>query len=293
MPARWSAPPAACSRVIFHDLFGACRVRLPLLMREKLCVLNATPSAPGPGMCRLLAGSVRHTSSRARGGASAWCVSTPGCCGKPVMWNMYMSAEKNSSLARAVCAALIVSSMRSPWMTPLTAKCSGTVVVAGLYLVRGGRCRSDTPPGPVNEVRDVHAGRVAASTEQTRGSGGNKEPGPTMDSTRVLADQATWRLSRTIPLGGPGSGPRAPIRECGGERVGNQVGARRISCGNELGHAHPFVLGSNPFPWVRQVIGRDEAVRRGVADVHHGPAHGAGWATRGYPGPAGSRARRW
>src|SRR5512140_3822940 len=76
IPARLSAPPGASSRSIFHDLFGVRRVLLPLLTTEKPGVLNATPSAAGPGMCRSLAGSVRHTSSRAPGGASALRVST-------------------------------------------------------------------------------------------------------------------------------------------------------------------------------------------------------------------------
>jgi hypothetical protein len=114
IPARWAPPCAAPSSSTFHDLFGAFRVRLPLFASEKPCVLSRTSSAPGPGMCALSAGSVRHTSSRAPGGAAAGRVSTPDCCGKPVTWNMYMLAAKNASLACAVCAASTVVLMHPP-----------------------------------------------------------------------------------------------------------------------------------------------------------------------------------
>src|SRR5215467_14091037 len=125
IPARWAPPCAAPSSSTFHDLFGAFRVRLPLFASEKPCVLSRTISAPGAGMCALSAGSVRHTSSRAPGGAAVGWVSTPDCCGKPVTWNMYMLAAKNSSLACAVgvalacavCAASIVVLMHPPgWL---------------------------------------------------------------------------------------------------------------------------------------------------------------------------------
>ena len=61
---------------------------------------------------------------------------------------------------------------------------------------------------------------------------------------------------------------------------------------NELGHAHPGVLGGNPLPRVRQIIGRDEALRSGVADVYHRPAAGAGRVACGCLRSACSRAPR-
>src|SRR5262249_10547200 len=122
-------------------LFGVRRVLLPLLTMEKAGVLNATPSVPGPGMCRALAGSVRHTSSRAPEGASALRVSTSDGGGNPVTWNMYMLAEKKSSLA---CVAWLGSSMRTPWMKWLTVGCGGTVAAAAHTWLERTRSRSDT-----------------------------------------------------------------------------------------------------------------------------------------------------
>src|SRR5436190_14609926 len=154
IPARWPPPCAAPSSSTFQDRFGACRVRLPLFASEKPCVLSATPSAPGPGMCWLSAGSVRHTSSVAPGGAPAGCVSTPDCCGKPVTWNMYMLAAKNSSLACAVCAASTVVLMHPPGGVHLLAGAQHARACRDPLPVRGTRGRADTPRwGPPSRAR--------------------------------------------------------------------------------------------------------------------------------------------
>src|SRR6266566_4019118 len=179
MPARWPPPCAAPASSTFQDLFGACRVRLPLFASEKPGVLIVTPAAPGPGMCWLSAGSVRHTSSRPPGGAPAGLVRTPDCCGKPVTWNMYMLAAKNSSLACAVCASTVVLMHPPGWLRLAGARhcraCRDPLPV------RGTLGRADTPPGPV----------VGAGAGGCRGSAPAK-PAPGTPAP------ARWPLARLV-----------------------------------------------------------------------------------------------
>ena len=95
----------------------------------------------------------------------------------------------------------------------------------------------------------------------------------------------------------------APVVSLLYQLLGNGMGVRLAIVGlddrpgardlrNELDPAHPGVLGGNPLPRVRQIIGRDEALGGGVADVHHRPAAGAGRVACGHLRSAGSRAPR-
>jgi len=130
IPARRPASPEASSRLIFHDLFGVRRVLLPLLTREKSAVLNATPSAPGPGMCRSLAGSVRHTSSRAPGGASALRQHIERRRETRNVEHVHAGGEELVLGVR--CLSRLIHA-RTPWMISLTVRYGGTVATADTW----------------------------------------------------------------------------------------------------------------------------------------------------------------
>src|SRR6266704_1162449 len=71
-----------------------------------------------------------------------------------------------------------------------------------------------------------------------------------------------------------GDGPHRVVPvDLAGQDLDDGAGTRYV--GHHRANPDVLVLGGDPFPRLRQVVGRDEAVRGGVADVRDRAARGA------------------